>query len=247
MSIHWNYGTTSFSWPLENVTVRQNGGHSNDTSTPAAPGDAGIGALDLTSLSSADGSILLTPDALLAYCQSRLKSIDGQLRGVLYGQQVRNTEVSAIQQVLQKFNSATDGVNGDSTTCTNMEKSLYGLIRQLKDSDPGCPELPKLTQIYNNLVYSGTGPTTDLPYVDEDLYPANQQGKRGDNILSTSEIQGYSSGLQACASDLNSDSELQMIQVQSLMSQRQTAVQLTTNLVQSLGDQAQKIVENVGR
>lgn len=54
------------------------------------------------------------------------------------------------------------------------------------------------------------------------------------------------SGLQGAINDLNSGAELQMIGLQSLMSQRQTAVQLTTNLVQALGDQANKIAQNIG-
>jgi hypothetical protein len=45
---------------------------------------------------------------------------------------------------------------------------------------------------------------------------------------------------------LNSGAELQMIQLQSIMSQRQTAIQITTNLVQALGDQLNKIADNVG-
>jgi hypothetical protein len=48
------------------------------------------------------------------------------------------------------------------------------------------------------------------------------------------------------ASKLNSDAEIDMIHLQSLMSQRQTAIQLTTNIVQSLNDQANKIVANIG-
>jgi hypothetical protein len=246
MTISWNLGANG--QPTLPVEATATGFSTDPTDTgssaPAATSDLGIGALGL---SSADSSVSLTPDALLAYCQSRLNSIDGQVQDVFHSQEVRNSETSAIQAVLQKFNSTTAGVNNDSTTCTSMETSLYDLIGQLQNGDPGCPELPKLKQIYNNLLYSGTGPTSDLPYVDEDLYPPQHEGPQGDNTLSTSEVQGYVSGLQACASDLNSDSELQMIQLQSLMSQRQTAIQLTTNLVQSLGDQAQKIAENVGR
>ena len=59
-------------------------------------------------------------------------------------------------------------------------------------------------------------------------------------------MQSFIDRLQGCASDLNSNSELQMIQLQSLMSERQTAIELTTNLVQSLGNQAEKIAQNVG-
>jgi hypothetical protein len=47
-------------------------------------------------------------------------------------------------------------------------------------------------------------------------------------------------------SELNSDAEIDMIRLQSLMSQRQTAIQLTTNIIQSLNDQANKIVANIG-
>jgi hypothetical protein len=38
-----------------------------------------------------------------------------------------------------------------------------------------------------------------------------------------------------------------MIGLQSLMSERQTAIQLTTNLVQSLGTQMNAIASNVGK
>ena len=51
---------------------------------------------------------------------------------------------------------------------------------------------------------------------------------------------------QGVSSSVNSSSELEMIQLQSFMSQRQTAIQLTTNLVQSLGDQLNKIADNIG-
>ncbi len=199
------------------------------------------------SLVGAGGSTLLTPDALMAYCQARLDSIDGQVTGAFAQQQLRNGESSALQGVLQKFQEHSDGVSSDSTSCKKMETALRDLIEHIKTVDPGSPELPKLEQTYNDLVYSGTGATSDLPYEDEDLYPPKQSGPSGDNTLSNTEMQTFISSLQGCASDLNSGSELQMSQLQSLMSQRQTAIQLTTNLVQSLGDQAQKIAENVGR
>ena len=53
-------------------------------------------------------------------------------------------------------------------------------------------------------------------------------------------------GVKGIQSDINSAAELSMIGLQSLMSQRQEAIQLCTNLVQSMGDQCNKIAENVG-
>jgi hypothetical protein len=202
------------------------------------------------------GAATLSPEALMAYCQSRLDSIDGQVQSTFKNQQARNGEASGLQQVIATLDTYSSGVSsGDAqgaTKCAAMESSLYGLIQQIKASDPGCPELGKLEQTYNDLLYTGTGPqaatatTPALQYVDEGIYPPNQNGPKGDNVISATEVQGFVQSLQGCASDLNSGSELQMIQLQSLMSERQTAVELTTNLVQSLGDQSQKIAENIG-
>ncbi|HEY8041388.1 MAG TPA: hypothetical protein VIF15_16395, partial [Polyangiaceae bacterium] len=60
------------------------------------------------------------------------------------------------------------------------------------------------------------------------------------------DVKGWIQELSDVQSTINQGSELQMIKLQSLMSQRQTAIQLTTNLVQSLGDQLNKIAENIG-
>lgn len=200
------------------------------------------------------GAATLSPDALMAYCQSRLDSIDGQVRSTFHDQEVRNGEISALQQVIAQFQTYSGGVNtGDSqgsSKCADMENALNGLILQLRASDPGCPELGKLEQTFNDLLYTGTGPQTAatpaLQYWDESTYPPNKNGPVGDNIIGATEVQSVVQSLQGCASDLNSGSELQMIRLQSLMSERQTAVELTTNLVQSLGDQSQKIAENIG-
>jgi hypothetical protein len=198
----------------------------------------------------------LTPDSLLAYCQARLDSINGQVTGLFNEQEVQNGEASALQPVIAAFQTNAGGVNsGDSqgaSKCTTMEVALGGLIQQIKDSDPGFADLGKLEQTYNDILYSGTGPqpangtTPALQYFDPSIYPPNQNGPKSDNILSSDEVQAAIQSLQGCASDLNSGSELQMIQLQSLMSQQSTAVELTTNLVQSLGDESEKVAENIG-
>jgi hypothetical protein len=211
--------------------------------------------LDSPTVSSADADadVELTPDALMAYCQARLDQIDGQANGIMQEQELSNSESSALQTVIQTFQQHSSGVTSDPATCTSLETSLGGLIQQFQNTDPSSPEIGKLTQIYNNLVYSGTGTTsssngggTHIDYIDKAAYPPDTTTPYADNTLGSTEMQTYVSDLQGCGSDLNSGSELQMVQLQSLMSQRQTAIELTTNLVQSLGDQSEKIAENVG-
>jgi hypothetical protein len=192
----------------------------------------------------------LTPEGLMAYCQSRLDSINGQAQGIFSQQQLRNSEISAINNVAQDFQRFTAGVSHDPASCAALESSVHDLIGQLTKADPGCPEIPKLKQLYNDVVYSGTGPAKDPTqqpqYYDEGTFPPVHTDPQGDNTLDDTEMKTFIDKLQGCATDLNSSSELQLIQLQSLMSERQTAIELTTNLVQSLGSQSEKIVENVG-
>ena len=44
---------------------------------------------------------------------------------------------------------------------------------------------------------------------------------------------------------LNSDSELQMIQLQSTMSQRQNAIQMTTNMLNAMNQSQKNIAKNI--
>jgi DNA-binding protein H-NS len=208
----------------------------------------------------ADGTVYLTPDALMAYCEARLQSLDQAAESAMAAQQLRNGEQQDLQHLIALFQADAKGIgtsgNGDPGECEQLENALAQEIMKLKKSDPGSPALSKLIQAYNDMVWTGTGndsnvnPTGQQPfttsYIDRDQFPPHTGGPEGDCVISDSEMQGFITSLQGAASDLSSCAELQMIQLQSLMSQRQTAIQLTTNLVQSLGDQLNKIADNIG-
>jgi hypothetical protein len=225
---------------------------SNDAPAPVTINGWTIGMP--VEIPTADWSIQnLTPDSLFAYCQSRLSSLDSQMTGSLVAQQRGAAEISAIDKVQAGFDSYKADIH-DKATCTNLEKSMASLINSLKNNDPNSPALPGLTQAYNNLVWSGDGgkafngsTDADAPdFIDIEHYPPDKSTQQGDGIIGSTEMSGYVQALTDAASSLNSTSELSMIQLQSLMSQRQTAISLTTNLVQALGDQANKVVDNIG-
>ncbi len=71
-----------------------------------------------------------------------------------------------------------------------------------------------------------------------------QPAKNG--LVAKEEIQGWAKELQGVQSEISSGSELGMIKLQSLMSQRQSAVQISTQMVQALGEQLNKIAANIG-
>jgi hypothetical protein len=190
----------------------------------------------------------LSPDALMAYCQSRLDSIDGQVRTSFEDQQKSTNEINQIDQALSALKTYASNGTTDGATCTALENNLASVISDIKNTDPSCAALPALTQTYNNMVWSGTGGTNGGPqFIDGDKYPPQHVGeKSGDNDLSGDEIQSYIESLTGATATLNSGSELEMVNLQSLMSQRETAISLTTNLVESLGDQESKIADNIG-
>ncbi len=197
----------------------------------------------------------LTPDALMTYCQSRLESIDSQVQASFDSQQKGAADIARINKVTDDLKNLSAAGATSSEACTNIENSLGSAISDLQHSDPASLALPGLIQTYNNMVWSGTGGSTTDPakgstgpqFIEPDKYPPDKSlSPQGDNDLAPSEIESYIQGVGDATAAVNSNSELQMIQLQSLMSQRQTAISLTTNLVQSLGDQENKIAENIG-
>ncbi|HTB76238.1 MAG TPA: hypothetical protein VK762_23485 [Polyangiaceae bacterium] len=198
----------------------------------------------------------LSPDALMAYCQTRLDSIDSQARTCFDDQNKNASEtqqIDAVNDALRLFPAGTT----DADACKKLETLFQNAITSIQGTDPSCAELPTLINTYNSIVWSGTGGAafnhssdpTDPDFIDVAHHPASPpdpSSKQGDGQLGAPEIQNYMQTLSDCVDNINSKSQLEMVNLQSLMSQRQTAVTLTTNLVQSLGDQENKIADNIG-
>ena len=51
--------------------------------------------------------------------------------------------------------------------------------------------------------------------------------------------------LKTSGENLSKDSEMQMIQLQALVSQRQLAIQLTTQMMQAMNEGAKGVVSNI--
>lgn len=218
------------------------------TTTPPSPGaqHAAIGLYQVpdTPPEADPGMAYLSPDALMAYCQSRLSAIDGQIGSVMASQQSTIADVNDINSALatlQKYSSGTT----DGAACQEMATALHTAIENIDGRDPNCSVLPRLKQAYNDLVWTGAGPAGSGYYPGYDPHPS-PGGTEGDHDISAPEMSAFVGTLNGASADLNSGAELQLVNIQSLMSQRDTTVQLTTNLVQSLGDEQNKIANNVG-
>jgi hypothetical protein len=193
------------------------------------------------------GSNTLSPDSLLNYCGSQLDSIDGEIDTTMESDQNASQISQSLQGLIETCQQNSNGVTKDAGTCTEIETGLGSIIKQLQSTDAGNPNLGPLIQAYNNMLESGTGPTATLQYIDPTDHPPAQTTNGSDNTYGSDEMSSFISTLQGASSSLDSGSEMNLVQLQSLMSQRETAISLTTNLVQSLGDQANTIASNIGK
>ncbi|HLK41074.1 MAG TPA: hypothetical protein VKU41_30190, partial [Polyangiaceae bacterium] len=176
------------------------------------------------------GVAYLTPDALMAYCHDRLSAIDSQIGTVMASQKSTIADVNDINSALATLQRYAGGATSKDD-CQSMETALRTSIDNIASRDPNSSVLPALKQAYNDLVYTGTGTQNNLYYAG---YPAHAVGDFGDGQINSQEMTGFISTLNNASAELNSGAELQLVNIQSLMSQRDTTVQLTTNLVQSL-------------
>jgi hypothetical protein len=189
----------------------------------------------------------LSPDSLMNYCSSQLDSIDGEIDTTMETDQNASQISQSLQGLIETCQQNSNGVNSDPQTCSNIESALQGIITTMQNTDPTNANLGPLIQTYNNMVESGTGATTSHPYIDPTDHPAVATANGPDNTYGSDEMTSFINTLQGASSSLDSGSEMNLVQLQSLMSQRETAISLTTNLVQSLGDQANTIASNIGK
>ena len=180
----------------------------------------------------AAGSPPLTNEALMIYLQGRLQSVDGQINGLFDRQQklerIRR-DINAIQTTLQTLESDTTikdalGTKNASGTLAPHEQKILDAIADIEEIDPAQAQKMRAD-------LQGWG------YVLCEL----------DGLYTTSEVENTTNYLNSLNKELEASAQLDMIQLQSLMSARQTAIQLATNMVSAFNESTKAIAGNVGR
>jgi hypothetical protein len=165
----------------------------------------------------------ITPEGLLIYLSGRLGSLDGQMDDIFDRQQSSEkvrSELRDIQKLLTAFQQSPD------------EQKLLLADQQLID------------EIGIHI--------DNIRLVDEQLAEELGVHLRGDGQIlvgdqqyTTMELNGSKEYLNMIGKDLEAGAQMDMIALQSLMSARQTAIQLSTNLVSALNESAKSVVANI--
>jgi hypothetical protein len=171
----------------------------------------------------ADSFAFLTPDALLTYCQDRLHGLDTQAHEIFATQQHMNDESQAIHQVVATLHDAASEAGAkDPATLSAIQ---HAFAEAIATAGPDRSLAAKLAEARDSFLAQRKGDTTAATKAAEDAVKK----------------------LEGIGSDLDSDAQMNMVQLQSVMSQRQAALQLCTNLIQSLGASSRAIAANVGK
>lgn len=182
----------------------------------------------------------ITPDALMLYCQSRLQGLDTQMNQIFAQQQRLNNDASKIGELLGNTGLKLPE-NGDLDNADKTRDKVYlayeAIAAEKAKLDPSDPLYQKLDDLQ-----------TSLGSVDQQGFHVNPNLLGTADHLTSDQFNSLIIGaVNSIQKDLSSGGELNMINLQSIMSQRQQAIQLATNLIQSLGDQCNKVADNVGK
>lgn len=177
---------------------------------------------------------LLTPEVLLEFCKSKLESLDAQVRSGFLKQQRRSRLSGALSDLATSLNSKADKSSGGVAALDDGLKQQilkeFNVAIANAGNDAGL--VKKLEAQRDKFQASAYPPEGD----------ANNDARVADW-----EMQDLAEAVQSIQADANREGELEMIQLQAVMSQRQQALQMCTNMVQSLGQSAMGIAQNIGK
>ena len=188
----------------------------------------------------------LSPDALVAYCDTRLSDLDTQMQAIFAQQTQSAASIQNLDGIASLLNELPQPGSKSGTNPTIHISDAQ--LRQIFSAyDTAIDDLSSTKGTPAQMWSSGEKTTlgTEL-YQDVNAFRLACKGSVSSGwTLPESVVTNLSQNLKTYTSNLNSDSEMQMINLQSLMSSRQTAVELSTNMMQTLGSTGLAIVANL--
>ncbi len=195
----------------------------------------------------------LTPDALMLYCASRLNSLDEGISSMMNKQEQSQT----VQKALGKVKDLMSGGGMDKNDYVKKGAIMDAMKEAYDALPPGDPMRERLQETFKSFVTDACFNDGKLPLANKML--SNYTPAMRDelvalpsidnnlNEVSAKSMEGYASNLGTLMGELSKGAELQMINLQSLVSQRQMAVQITTQLLAKMNETSMAIANSIGK
>ncbi len=175
----------------------------------------------------------ISVDSIMAYCATRMNDLDLMLRSKMQQQTNQNNvskQWSDLQGLMQHCAGAGIVKGGDQSGNKAVSDQLLAQYNATTD--------PALRIKLGDAFTKFTGKNiADGPV-------ANPEPK---DPVSASDFAGFIEEIKTDAGSVSQGSDLAMVEIQSLVSQRQQAMQLTSQMLQSESEIAKNILGNTGR
>lgn len=159
----------------------------------------------------------LSSEAMLAYCETRLRDID-------QGMQAQMNDQTALMNRKKAINTAVTRVKHLETPGEETRDSVFNTIesaaRALPEGDPTRKYLEGLRGTWEKKLNEAGN---------------NLKGKWAE----------FKAELESKSSELGAESEMSMMKLQSVVSQRQTIISLITNIMAKMQQATEQIVANI--
>jgi hypothetical protein len=161
----------------------------------------------------------LSSESLLTYCETRLRDIDEGVNAQMNDQLTLMNRKKAVNTVLTKAKAKSEKPSADSRE--RVYKAAEAAAANLPEGDPVRRKLEGL----------------------RDKYESSLANAEGDKLKE--KWANFKSDLEAISGELGADSEMSMMKLQSIISQRQTIVSLITNMMAKMQQATEQVVANI--
>lgn len=197
------------------------------TVTPATMNQLGISRTSMAQIPATPDMSMLTPESLLAYCRAQMDHFDGEIKSKMADQQSKQAGLSGVRDVMSWITSE----SGDGLTEADVVAAKGRLANLQKQNGVRSSEYQKIQHAIDKL--------------DRAMAMAKEDGQ--DVVSAEATRSAVTTELESIVQDTNAQSEMTMIQLQSVLAKRQSVLQLTTNMMAAMNDQLKAIAQNVGR
>ncbi len=196
-----------------------------------------------------DATAHLTAEGLLLYCQTQLGSLDGEIKSMM-DEQIRNIDrknaLSMVENAMKKYQPPKT-----EAEIREVEKAFNDAIESLPEGDPTRRDL----EIARDNTMQALEPRqSDSGKIAQELGITKQYNINGaqdlaqllsHKTMSKEQWGSHVGEVTRLKENVGANAEINMIQLQSAIAKRQTAIQLTTNMMSKLEQAPAMIAQNV--
>lgn len=164
----------------------------------------------------------LTPEGMMLYLSTRMNEVDGEINKLFDKQKASQEIRKALGEIQDELGKLKDDDGLLTMPDSEVEQNINTAIAKIGQIDPQLAE-----KMWTDMNKEG-----QILFVQDGKYYAQ-------------EVTASKSYIDNIIKDLDATAQMDMIRLQSHMSARQTAIQLSTNLIASMSESTKAIVSNV--